>query len=223
MTSAYNNQKQQLTKITGDYYSDERIQRIFMHMFDEKSYSKLHHIPFLLLDSKNGHSVTLSCSGIDGWSFGLSQDKGKNLNLHATEHMSSNDRAHVIDAFLEIETLLNHLMMITIGAYSENGDPKFSADVFSKLSTALKLQLAKQRGLITPSTFKIVDRLSDYRNKVVHLLSVSSLRYSEGTESNEGYYKDCKLVKDTLSESYKNSQDIVIEYLLGQVTVKQPE
>ena len=213
-------QKQELTRITGDYYSDERIQRIFMAMFDKNSSSVLLKIPFLLLDSKNKQSVRLSCSGIDGWSVSISQDKDNNLNLHATEHLSGADRAPVIESFLELETLLNHLMMITIGAYSPVGDPKFSADVFSKLSISFKLQLAKQKNIITPSTFKVMNRLADYRNKVVHLLSVSSLRYVEDKESNEDYFKDCGLVKDTLSESYKSKQDQVIEYLLRLITAE---
>lgn len=215
------NQKNKLSKITGDYYSDERIQRIFMYMFDEKVSSALSRVPFLLLDAKNDQSVRLSCSGVDGWSIALSQDKVSSSTLHASEHPSNADRAHVIESFLELETLLNHLMMIIVGAFSQNGDPKFSADVFSKLSIPLKLQLAKQRKLITPSTFKTMNRLSEYRNKMVHLISVSSLRYTEDTESNKGYYEDCAKIRDILSESYKNAQNTVIEYLLNLVESEQ--
>jgi hypothetical protein len=195
--------------------TDERTRNVLLQVFGNER-TVLDFIPFYFyeLGGDNQISVWSNGEGAGNMEYGLSKHRN---HFTSTEHLSKQDRAPVLEQFLKIEFVMNHLLMVLVGAYNKDSSPKLAFDTYTKMSIPSKLQLVKQHKILKPADVKLLERLAVYRNKIAHQYSINGVRYKPDEKSNEQYYKDGGMILDTLNELYSRRQSVVIDYLSDYV------
>lgn len=88
-------------------------------------------------------------------------------------------RGVILDAFVRIEFIIDHLLILQLGVYSSEGSPTEGLELIRRLSTSTKLmklnKISRYRGI----NFNAIERIRKLRNQMAHQYLLNGLKYKD--------------------------------------------
>lgn len=135
-------------------------------------------------------------------------------------------RGSFLEAFLQLEFIIDHLLTLHFGGYCEGCDTKKILEITSRVEIAEKINLIKKYGLISRECKKRLNNLRDFRNLMAHHYPTSGISYGKikvsMTDSQKEAWSnicdDTNFVLEELVAVYSEHQNPIIEWLLRRLT-----
>ena len=186
--------------------------------------------PFFLVSSPDFNKIVTFWEDAEG---NLSLTKGESLkpfDMPLNRKAASNMRGAVLEAFIKLEFILDHLMLLRYGVYSSTGNPKEALETVRRLNSASKISALRKISDYQSVNFAAIERIKTLRNKLSHQFSLHNIEYGgltlsrddddNGQKMTDELNKDYDLAMQSLIEVYYANQQKVAEWLLDILKTK---
>lgn len=207
---------------------DERIMSILHYWIGaERDSKKTLTEPFFLVSSPDMARIVTFWESVEG---DMALNKGEPTRPFDTpfnRKTASNMRGAVLNAFVKLEFIIDHLMVLRYGVYSTKGHPKELIETIRGMSTANKIRTLQKSRQYPDIDFNAFERLKRLRNQLAHQFSLQRVEYhgsrlewdgdDAGQAMTDKLNDDFESALSSLLKTYYENQDEVVEWLLERL------
>lgn len=220
--------KQRLVQEWNWCTDDERIMLILHHWIGaERDSSRTLAEPFFLVSSPDMTRIVTFWESAEG---DMALNKGEPTRPFDTpfnKKTASNMRGAMLNAFVKLEFIIDHLILLRYGVYSPKGRPSELLETIRSMGTANKIKILQKSRQYPDIDFNAFERLKRLRNQLAHQFSLQRVEYygsrlewdndDAGQSMTDRLNDDFESALCSLLETYYNNQDDVIEWLLDRL------